>query len=275
MGAAVNGHVHVLKWAIENGAPLVLPTAEETVALHALMLSYVYDGRHTQVLEWLLAVHPPILEHHRACGLEKIGDIRTHVSTDAFSRILELLAPHLGPAKLIEVLQPLAQNAIGQYFAPSVTEWCMQQGVHFDSDFFDHMMSYDAQEGDVPHMEHYLRLGGMWRAKYFRVALASGQLTFCQWAHRRGDLELDFSLDRSYYPKKLLAWLASMGLFLSVTEWGRLEAMGHDSCVYIIEHYPRYALQLFFSDVLVLIVAKKLSLPLWESHRRLHPVQHE
>ncbi len=181
-GALERGQVHVLDWAIENGGPLVLSDAEKSVALHTFI-----RGR-TRVLEWLLAVHPPILEQ------AEIEDVFLSAHHPDDARILELLASHFGPAKVMEVMQSrLVHNLYYySYLVPSVMAWLMQQGMQFGPEFFDRMMHEAAESRDVPELEHYLRLGGKWRAQYFHAALASDRLTFCQWAHKRGDLELGF-----------------------------------------------------------------------------------
>ncbi len=212
VGALESGQVHVLEWAIEKGAPLVLSDAKK---LHTFIYRRILPrvrGR-TQVLEWLLAVHPPILEQAKIDEDVLYGCIPTD------TRILELLASHFGPAKVMEVLQPRLVHNLDYYVVvePSVMEWCMLQGMQFGPDFFDCTMQKAAAQGDVPNMEHYLRLGGKWRAQYFRIALASNRLTFCQWAHKRGDLELGFDgLGIAQYSKEVLVWLASVGVFLPV-----------------------------------------------------------
>ncbi len=38
--AAMQGHVHILQWAIENGASLVLPDAAATVSFHEQLVGY-------------------------------------------------------------------------------------------------------------------------------------------------------------------------------------------------------------------------------------------
>ncbi len=148
----------------------MLPDPFATRKLHKRLLANMCQHYQAPTLEFLLAAHPPILDH------VLIGDVlRTHVPTDA--RILELLALRFGSVRVTDMLQWLAGLT---YFVPSVIEWCMKQGMRFDAHFFHRMMVRAASERDVSHMEHLLRLGGTWRAEYFRMALIRDHLTFCQ-----------------------------------------------------------------------------------------------
>ncbi len=115
----------------------------------------------------------------------------------------------------------------------------MQQGVHFDEDFFHRMMQSAASDGNVRDAEHFMRLGATWRAEYFKTALRFPWISFCQWAHKRGDMKFDFSHAFIFYASlelPALVWLASIGVFLPVDS-------GIESLLFVLEHYPRYELQ--------------------------------
>ncbi len=138
---AQNGHVHVLQWAIENGVSLALLASSRSD-----FLTDVCENGHLAALEWLLAAHLPMLERV----------FFGHAPANA--RMLEVLSSRVGTATVIEALQSLLDDkdkflAMSLYdkrfFAPSVVEWCMQQGMRFDEDFFHRMMQYVAHEGAV------------------------------------------------------------------------------------------------------------------------------
>ncbi len=223
--AAWNGHVHVLQWAIKNGASLV-----STLSLmHSRLLRDVCMHGHVATLEWLVAAQPPILEH--------VFDVLS-VRAPASARILEILSSHVGITTVVEALQSLLDHG-DALFAPSVVEWCMQQGMRFDEDFFYRMMEVAARAGDVRDAEHFMRLGATWHAEHIITALECTRISFCQWVHKRGDLKFDFSgafifIDRLELPA--LVWLASIGVFLPVDS-------GIESLLFVLEHYPRYELQ--------------------------------
>ncbi len=229
---ACYGHVHVLQWAIENGASLASPDSADTLSL---LLKNVCVNGHFAALEWLIAAHPRILEHVK-------NVLSEHAPANV--RILEVLSSHVGTTAVIEALQ---SHLIRRYalFAPLVQEWCMQQGMCFDADcLFHRMMTSAALEGDVHLAEHFMRLGATWRTEYLITALQCNQLTFCQWAHKRGDLELDFS-GAHFHNLQIttLEWLASIGVFLPVKDGDTFEQLVckyTDIVPYIIEHYPRY-----------------------------------
>ncbi len=223
---ACYGHVHVLQWAIENGASLASPDSADTLSL---LLKNVCVNGHFAALEWLIAAHPPILEH-------VFEVLSAHAPANA--RILEILSSHVGTTTVIEALQSLLDDE-DAFFAPSVVEWCMQQGVHFDEDFFHRMMQSAASDGNVRDAEHFMRLGATWHAEHIITALECTRISFCQWVHKRGDLKFDFSgafifIDRLELPA--LVWLASIGVFLPVDS-------GIESLLFVLEHYPRYELQ--------------------------------
>ncbi len=187
---------------------------------------------HLAVLEWLVAAHPPILEH--------VFDALS-ARAPANARILEILSSHVGTTTVIEALQSLLDDE-DAFFAPSVVEWCMQQGMRFDEDFFHRMMESAASDGYVRDAEHFMRLGATWRAEYLITALECSRISFCQWAHKRGDLELDFShalIGNLHSPA--LVWFASIGVFLPVDSGMFKQPAAHiESLLCIIEHYPRY-----------------------------------
>ncbi len=234
--AASKGHVHVMQWALENGGKFTSTDDQERCFQHTALLKNICENGHAHALEWLLVTHPPILDHISLC------DILTRAPVS--SNVLDVLALHVDTAKIVEVLQQLIFNLNAASFAPSVVEWCMQRGAQGLDGVFHRMMGRVATAGNAQHMAHYLRLGGDWHAEYFRTALDSRKLSFCQWAHQRGDLELDLSgvdgLPTDAYSPELLAWLASLGVYVRVTAiFKHLADFSPDSLQYIIEHYPR------------------------------------
>ncbi len=110
--------------------------------------------------------------------------------------------------------------------------------------------------GDVPLMEFFLRMGGVWRAEYFRIALEHDRLAFCQWAHKCRNLELDLPRVNKLrvYATAVIVWLASVGVFLSVTDrdlFRSLAALNTGQLPFIIEHYPRYVLSIYVSTAVL------------------------
>ncbi len=188
--------------------------------------------------EWL-ATHPPILQNCDLSGFFiRVPD----------TRFIDAVASCLGAAKVIEALRKSA-GLVMNTFSPSVVEWCTKQGMQFNAEFIHRMMSLAAGQGDGPRMEHLLQLGGVWSSFYFRNALKCNFLTFCQWAHKRGDLDLDISLigNIELYKKETVAWLASVGVYLpraSVTRdtFRQLAQLVDSPLLFVIEHYPRYVL---------------------------------
>ncbi len=233
--AASNGHVHVLQWAVENGAPLVLPYAEETHALHTLLVARICNKGFVPALEWLLAMHPTILDHLDLDDLVPLGSVR----------VIEILASRFGTAQVMAKLLPrLGDHREDHRFA--MMDWCIKQGTHLDADYYERaMLTVAFFLCDVPRTEQLLQLGGVWYANFFHNALVRNKLAFCQWAHKRGDLELglEYIDNLRVYSTEALAWLASVGVFLRVTEndtFRRLARLDTGQLPYIIEHYPRY-----------------------------------
>ncbi len=226
----MNGHMNVLHWAIENGASLDLASFAKVV------LQLVCLNGHTIVLEWFLTAHPSVLES------VEVSDFITQPPTNC--HVLDILASHLDTSKITQVLRSLASRE-NCFFVPSVIEWCKKQVMQFDADFFHRMMRNAASSGNAQDMDQFLLLGGTWRAEYFRYALEHNRVTFCQWAHKRGDLDLDLTrVDKSnVYSMETLMFLASVGVYISVSDeyiFRRLAIQQNDSLVYIINHYPRY-----------------------------------
>ncbi len=234
--AAANGHVHVLEWAIENGASLVSPRAQD---IHKRLLENACIHGHVSALEWLIKTYPPILE------LVDLRDILTRTPGSKHWRILDILASHVGTAKVLEVMQSLASNE-HSFSCFRQVKWCTKRGMLFDAKFFHTMMLCAAEIGSVSLMEHYLRAGGAWRAEYFHMALKANRLTFCQWAHKRSDLELDLSRAENHFgcSKEMLVWLASVGVLLRLMDKDIFQRLAYADTTgilpYIIEHYPRY-----------------------------------
>ncbi len=238
--AAGNGHVHVLQWVIENGASLVLADSEDTAAMHQTMMTNACNLGHVQVLEWLLAAQPAMVD-----------EVTLHVILSHPPKnkcILEVLTAHVGVGSVLNTLDVLVTTNNSNILMPPVMEWCIQQGMRFQESYFYITMMNAACDGDVQRMEDYLRLGGQWLDEYFHVALSRNHLALCQWAHKHG-LELDLAridLNR-LYEKDTLAWLASLGVFVSTSELTVRNhySDAHDASVrYIIQHYPRYAIHI-------------------------------
>ncbi len=239
--AASSGFTHVLQWAIENGAPLILPDADDTRALHEQLLADCNDYERLETLKWLLATHPSILEH---VDLAKVFSCKPN---DV--RFLEIVASRVGAAKVVQVMQSMF-DFLEFTWAPPVVEWWMAQGRHVNADFLHTSMHAVAEYGYGYKMEHFLRLGGVWRPEYIQIALEHVNLSVCEWAHKRGDLKLDFSHvnDLERISKDVLEWLDSVGVHLRVTDAHVMQRLMHDpdALQYVIEHYPRYAFFLLF-----------------------------
>lgn len=115
----------------------------------------------------------------------------------------------------------------------------MQQGLRFSASTLDRMMSTAASDGNVQLMEDYLRLGGIWYPNYVHRVFSRNHLTFCRWVQNRGlDLDLPHLYLPNIYPKDILAWLASLEVYMVPDE--NLLSKYPGSHEYIIAHYPRY-----------------------------------
>ncbi len=158
-------------------------------------------------------------------------------------RAIEVLASRFGTAAVTAALLP----RVG-YQSFALLDWCISQGIQPDAELLERAMTSVADKYDVSRMEQLLKLGGMWRSQYFHNALQDTRIAFCQWAHKRGDLELDLAHTDSLClnATESIAWLASVGVFISsVTQHNQfcwLARFDSSALPYVLEHYPRYVL---------------------------------
>ncbi len=147
--AAEGGHLHVLEWAIKNGASLELSNPEETASMHAYMLS---RARNFRVIHWLLETRPASIRELRIEDIFPPYCYETICDTPT----VQLLVTHFGLSKVVNILKSKVING-GAYIAPSVIDWFIQQGARFDANVFYHLLCKATQYSPVQHVQEYLR----------------------------------------------------------------------------------------------------------------------
>ncbi len=140
----------MLKWAMENGASLVLDTPANSISLREFMLQMACFYGHLPVVKWLISEHSTLFDY---------VNLRAVLSCGSKSIVtLETLVARYGEGNVFDAISSAAAQETFYRLLPDVIEWCSKRGVHFDAEVIQKNMEYTASEsGSAQEIEGYLR----------------------------------------------------------------------------------------------------------------------